>query len=140
MGRVPVQGYVWQLAEARVKHAAAVSAVRVTIGNDPACRLWPNNSGIATHKHGNHTSRVRYGLCPGSSDLIGIIGPKGRMLAIEVKVGSDQLSEEQDLFLRLVRAFGGFGCELRVPADASDDDVQAAARVVLERARGGAHE
>ena len=43
----------------------------------------------------------------GAADLIGIIKPSGRFLAIEVKTARGRLRPEQANFLRLVKAFGG---------------------------------
>jgi len=72
---------------------------------------------------------VTYGLCKGSSDLIGLrqvlIGPEhlGQTLAvftaIEVKAPGRRLREEQRLFLSLVKRFGGYGGVARSTAEAA---------------------
>ncbi|WP_426491090.1 VRR-NUC domain-containing protein [Hymenobacter sp. 102] len=49
----------------------------------------------------------------GISDVMGYHRPTGRVLAVEVKVGRDTLSDEQREFLAEVRAAGGFACEGR---------------------------
>jgi len=49
---------------------------------------------------------VRYGLCTGSADVIGV-GPGGRFLAIEVKRPGKNLTEKQKQFLELVKMYGG---------------------------------
>ncbi|RSK50083.1 VRR-NUC domain-containing protein [Hymenobacter rigui] len=49
----------------------------------------------------------------GISDVMGYHRPTGRVLAVEVKVGKDALSDEQREFLEEVRAAGGFACEGR---------------------------
>jgi hypothetical protein len=53
--------------------------------------LWRNNSGRATY--GVH--RVQYGLGLGSADLIGLLVPSGRGIAIEVKTPIGKLSPTQ---------------------------------------------
>lgn len=87
-------------------------------------RLFRNNVGILRDRDGRY---VTYGLCVGSSDLIGwrtiTIGPEhvGQRLAvfvaIEAKVGTNQPTPEQRAFLDAVHAAGG---EARVIRDGSD--------------------
>lgn len=71
---------------------------------------------------------MRYGLQKGSADLIGVLAPEGRFLALEVKTPKGRISKEQELFLSLVRKQGGFACVVR-----SVDDALAA----IERAKKG---
>ena len=71
---------------------------------------------------------MTYGLCKGSSDLVGlrqvVIGPEqlGQTLAvftaIEVKAPGGRLREEQQSFLSLVERFGGYGGVARSTAEA----------------------
>lgn len=61
-------------------------------------RVWRNNTGALRDQEGR---LVRYGLCVGSSDLIGIY--KGRFVAIEVKAPGKQPTEEQVKFLAAIR-------------------------------------
>ena len=65
--------------------------------------VWRNNVGALQDKTGR---LVRYGLCKGSSDLIGIC-PDGRFLAVEVKTSTGQVRPEQVLFIDAVIAKGG---------------------------------
>jgi len=65
-------------------------------------RIWRNNSGMLRDANG---TPVRYGLCVGSSDLIGIY--KGRFIAIEVKQPNKKPTSEQVNFIRIVRENGG---------------------------------
>lgn len=102
--------------------------IREALGREPDLVLWRNNVGVANHTNGIAT---RYGLCVGSSDLIGILAPHGRFIALEVKTNRGCTTPEQDLFLALVRRKGGFACVVRSVSDA----VQA-----LQRARNGATE
>jgi hypothetical protein len=53
--------------------------------------------------------RVRFGLCKGSSDIIGWERIGGRFVAIEVKVPGKEPSPEQHEFLARVNAAGGIG-------------------------------
>ena len=83
--------------------------IRVASAQVPGLVLWRNNTGVAEQK--GHT--VRYGLCRGSSDLIGVLAPTGRMVALECKTDTGRLTEEQRMFLELVRAKGGFAAVVR---------------------------
>jgi len=83
--------------------------------------LFRNNSGVARR-------RVRFGLAVGSSDLIGLLVPSGRFIAIEVKSASGKPTEEQLAFLDAVRAAGGFGAIVRSLDEARD---------AIARARSG---
>lgn len=110
-------------AEREVQHA-----IRVALGREPDLTLWRNNTGALKDANGR---AVRFGLAVGSSDLIGILAPAGRLVALEVKTATGRTSPEQDLFLALVRRRGGFAAVVR-----SADDAVAA----LARARTGAVE
>ena len=65
--------------------------------------VWRNNVGALQDKTGR---LVRYGLCKGSSDIIGICHD-GRFLAVEVKTSTGQVRPEQILFIDAVIAKGG---------------------------------
>jgi hypothetical protein len=81
-------------------------------GGGPA-RLWRNNTGALKDARGQ---LVRYGLCPGSSDLIGfrtvVITPDmvGQRIAIftavEVK-DRGKPTDQQQAFINLVQQAGG---------------------------------
>ena len=43
----------------------------------------------------------------GVSDVLGIIAPSGRTLAVEIKIGKDRLSDEQTGFLANIEHYGG---------------------------------
>ena len=97
---------------------------RIMLALPPDVRAFRNNVGIAIYPDG---SRVRYGLCPGSSDLIGwkrtVITPEmvgrtlARFLAIECKSDAGTVTEKQKNFLSVVRAFGGVAVVARSVAD-----------------------
>jgi hypothetical protein len=86
-------------------------AIRLALGQDPDLVLWRNNVGVAEHwdTRSSTPSRLRYGLGKGSSDLIGMVRPSGRLVALEVKRPGQTPTPEQVRFLKLVRSFGGFG-------------------------------
>lgn len=100
-------------------------AIRLALGALPDLVLWRNNTGVAEQADGR---RVRYGLSTGSSDLIGILAPHGRFLALEVKRANGHTNAKQKLFMSLVRARGGFAAAVR-----SAEEALAA----VERARRG---
>ncbi len=62
-----------------------------------------NNTGVLKDRHGR---AVRFGLCVGSSDVIGIM-PDGRFLAIEVKCEGKHPTDRQRYFLKMVQGAGG---------------------------------
>lgn len=64
--------------------------------------VWRNNTGALKDINGR---LIRYGLCVGSSDIIGIY--KGRFLAIEVKAPGKKPTKEQLNFIRVVNEKGG---------------------------------
>lgn len=87
--------------------------IRLELSRGPI-RLWRNNVGALRDTRGQ---LVTYGLCRGSSDLIGLrqitIGPEhlGMTLAvftaIEVKTNQGRLSPEQHRFLEQIQQMGG---------------------------------
>ncbi len=116
------------MARHNEEHTALVRELRIKVGNLSDVVLWPNNNGVATFESG---AKVKYGLVKGCADLVGILGPHGRWLALEVKTGEAVATEEQRLFMALVRNMGGFACVVR-----SIEEGHAA----IERARKGESE
>ena len=90
------------MSDARA-HRNLKNEVRLALGRREDVVMWNNESGVA--RYGAQT--VRYGVGKGGSDLIGVIKPSGRFIALEVKTGKARLTKEQKLFLALVRKFGG---------------------------------
>lgn len=112
------------MTEAQLQHA-----VRLALGREPDLVIWRNETGVAEHlDRRGRKGHVRYGLCRGSSDLIGILKPSGRFFALELKTAIGKVTDEQDLFLRLIRRMGGFACVVRSVEEARD---------ALTRAREG---
>ena len=97
---------------ARSDELAIQNAIRAEYGSGPA-RLWRNNTGALKDANGR---LVRYGLCPGSSDLIGfrtvvitpdMVGQRVAVFAaVEVK-DRGRLTSEQQAFITMVQQAGG---------------------------------
>jgi hypothetical protein len=93
--------------------------IRLACGHG-AVRLWRNNTGALVDQQGRF---VRFGLCKGSSDLIGLhsleitpemVGQRvAQFVALEVKTSQGVLSPEQRAFLRLVQELGGVAAVCR---------------------------
>ena len=102
---------------------AIQNAIRLEHGSGPA-RLWRNNTGALKDAQGR---LVRYGLCPGSSDLIGLrtriiteadLGHRfAQFVAIEVK-DRGRATAEQQAFIAMVQAAGGLAGIARSIEDA----------------------
>lgn len=93
-------------------------AIRLALGRyaDRGVAFWRNNSGLAEHWTERGVERVRYGLAPGSADLVGIV--RGRFVALEIKTASGRIAPEQAQWLALVERCGGVGRVVRSVADA----------------------
>lgn len=92
MGREKVKSEAQILQECRIE-ASACGAI-----------IWRNNTGKFQDKTGRW---VQFGLCVGSSDLIGIY--KGRFLALEIKKPGGAVRPEQKQFIDMVNKAGGIG-------------------------------
>lgn len=116
-----------------MSETAIQQEIRLVLGAEPDLTLWRNNVGVGTFwaPGTGKTQSVKYGLCNGSSDLIGVLAPSGRFVALEVKTEVGRLTKEQRVFLEHVRRMGGFAAVVR-----SADE----ARAALARARQGASE
>lgn len=94
--------------------------IRLALGKHKNVRMFRNNVGMI--------NGVQFGLCVGSSDLIGfqsvtitpeMVGQKIAVFtAIEVKTESGKVSEPQTKFIEMVRSFGGIGAIVRSVDDA----------------------
>ena len=96
--------------------------IRLRLGARSDVILWRNNTGLATNADG---SRTRYGLCVGSSDLIGVLVPSGRFVALEIKAPGQKSTAEQRLFLALVAKSGGLAAVVH-SADEAEAVIKAA--------------
>lgn len=113
-----------------IKETPIQRSIRLALGAVDGCAFWRNNVGQASFG----TARVRYGLCVGSADLIGVVVTDygvGRFCALETKSENGRLSTEQKMFLQLVRELGGFAAVVR----SVDDAIEA-----VERCKRGDYE
>ena len=69
-------------------------------------RLWVNDNGLGFRKTGQG---FKYGLGPGSSDLIGFTLIEGKPIftAFEVKMPKGYATKEQKSYIRMVQEQGG---------------------------------
>lgn len=100
---------VWRMTEAQLMREIQIALT------DDKTRLFRNNNGVLRDARGQY---VKYGLAPGSSDLIGVrritITPEmvGRIVgvfcALEVKLPTNNERPEIQLaFTRIVQDLGG---------------------------------
>lgn len=97
--------------------------IRLELGNNPRIRMYRNNVGLAVPVGKGKRRPVQYGLCPGSSDLIGIraveITPEmvgriiGQFVSLEVKTPNGTVSDDQAAFLRVMWDLGGLSIVAR---------------------------
>jgi len=82
------------------------------------CRIpaWRNNTGAMRSEYKGKSRFVRFSV-PGCSDILGILPPLGRLLAVECKRPGGKVSPAQQAFLGLVERAGG----LAVVAYSLDD-------------------
>lgn len=76
--------------------------------------VWRQNTGVLKDAAGRP---VRFGLCVGSSDIIGICAD-GIFLAVECKTATGRPTPAQLAFIRAVRERGGRAGIARSPAEA----------------------
>lgn len=104
----------------------AVLLARIRLAASAAgARLFRNNVGVLRDARGRH---VRYGLCPGSADLIGWVPYRilpehvgqtvARFTAVEVKAATGRATPAQTAFLAAVRRAGGVAFVARSEEDA----------------------
>lgn len=110
-----------------MSEGAIQDAIRLALSDEPGLVLWRNNVGVAEHYGKRGVTFTRYGLAPGSADLVGVLN--GRFFALEVKTATGRVGAEQRLWMNLVRSVGGFAAVAR-----SVEDARAA--VVAARAEG----
>lgn len=77
---------------------------------------WRQNAGLSLIQAGARRRVIRIGL-KGMPDIIGIIPPQGRFLAVEVKSGRASLTPHQKAFLQAIGEAGGYCAVVREPRD-----------------------
>jgi hypothetical protein len=112
-----------ELAAEKLTEAQILHAIRLDLGREPDLVLWRLGTGAMRTPDGR---MVRLGLVPGASDLIGIVAPRGRWIALEAKSPVGRLKQEQERFLALVARMGGVAEVVRSVEEA---------RAALEEAR-----
>lgn len=89
--------------------------ILLALGAHPACRVFRLNTGALPDRA---TGRiVRFGVV-GGADIIGLLRPSGRFLAIEVKSATGRQSEQQRRFQAMVESCGGLYVLARCVEDA----------------------
>lgn len=93
-----------------------LQTIRLAVGSRYDCRIWRNNTGAFKDERGR---LVQFGLCPGSSDLIGyrsveitpdMVGKRVAVFAaLEVKTPTGKATPAQLAFLDKVKADGAIG-------------------------------
>lgn len=116
------------------------SRIFAAVGSHPDVRVFRNNVGVAWQGDAkrlpngdviiSNPRRVVYGLCEGSSDLIGLrsvtvtpamVGSRiAQFAAVEVKGSKGRATDRQLAFLRMVQDLGGTGGVARSVEDAQD--------------------
>lgn len=82
------------------------AAILIAWGAHPNVRLWRANAGQAWVPIQGGMRSIQMNV-PGCADLIGILGPHGRFLAIETKSAGDRMRESQVAFRAMVERLGG---------------------------------
>ncbi len=77
---------------------------------------WRNNSGAFAAEGRTGKRFVRFGL-PGSADVLAVVPPHGRLLAIEAKVGRNNPTDLQLHFGAAINDAGGLWLVIRSLAD-----------------------
>ena len=98
-----------------VKSEANIQALILMGLSAAGCLVWRQDTGA--YKDAKTGRLIRYGLCKGSSDVVGI-APDGRFLAVEVKTATGRVRPEQETFIAAVRRAGGRAGVARSVADA----------------------
>lgn len=96
-------------------HTALVEEIVLALGQLPDVLVWKNATGVGRTLTGER--RIRFGLV-GSSDVLALVGPRGRFLGLEAKTGLAVQSKQQKAFQRAVEAVGGVYVVCRSAADA----------------------
>lgn len=107
------------------------------VGGRSDTRAFRNNTGKLYSPEADRW--IEFGLCPGSSDIIGLHastcpkcghGPLALFTALEVKTGAGRLTTQQRNFIDMVRRFGGI-------AECVHSEAEALAALTQGRIRHG---
>jgi hypothetical protein len=70
---------------------------------------WRQNQGAISGEYNGKRRFLRFASMAGISDIVGLLPPSGRLLAVECKRPGRKPTPEQDTFLAIVRQSGGVG-------------------------------
>lgn len=70
---------------------------------------WRVNQGAVTAEHNGKKRFIRFNNIKGVSDILGILKPSGRLIAVECKKKPNKPTPDQLNFLELVNRHGGLG-------------------------------
>ena len=98
-----------------VKSERNIQALILMALSEAGCLVWRQDTGA--YKDQKTGRLIRYGLCKGSSDIIGMT-PSGQFLAVEVKTSKGRVRPEQEAFISAVLRAGGRAGVARSVADA----------------------
>lgn len=96
--------------------------------SNAGCTVFRNETagayvGKVLHKSGDQVTlgsahMMQFGLCKGSSDIVGIHHGTGRFIAIEVKTKTGRPTKEQLVFIDAIKSAGGIAGVARCVDDA----------------------
>lgn len=99
------------------EHMRLKNEILLALGSRRDMKVWNNPTGmflsIATH------NVVRCGQ-KGQPDILGVLGPEGRMICIEVKTGGAVLDEDQKAWRSIAEGLGALYIEARTVKDVTD--------------------
>mgnify|MGYP003545713656 CR=1 FL=1 len=93
---------------------------QIILATAEVARLFNNEQGVARYNKGGRKWAVTYGVGAGGGDLLGWRLSDGRFVSIEVKVGRDERSTEQERWDRWVKTGHGLSGVARSIEDALD--------------------
>jgi len=93
-----------------------VSSILDALAIEPGVVAWRNNNGSVRRRGGY----VRFGLAKGAADIVAIVGPAGRFLALECKTAKGKQSQEQIDWALEVKFAGGLYATVRSVQEARD--------------------
>jgi len=77
------------------------------------CAWRSNNAGVRRTDPKTGRQWHQFTGLKGVADILGVLAPSGRLLAIECKRPGGKLSPEQEQFLDVIRQAGGLACVVR---------------------------
>lgn len=116
-----------------LRESVIQSQIRLALGMEPDLVLWRNHVGGSSEYDPTRDEmrHHRFGIAPGSPDLVGVLAPSGRWFCLEIKTPLGRLSPAQTQWHALARSRGAFVATVRSPEEAKQ---------ALARARTGASE